>query len=171
MWLNAYERGKQMKEKTKLVTIDDVQYQIGRFSAQVGSWILGRTLNAGARDAIEKMKALGEDFNPSATAQPIEKPDVETQIRRMTTSAFGAMSLEERSTIQQKCIEKCCRMEGPDNNTAMPLANGNGVIRGDIADDLQLVLRLEMEVLIFNFSDFFEQGGFNALLQTPAPRT
>lgn len=161
-----------MKEKNKLITIDGAQYQIGRFSAQVGSWILGRTLNAGARDAIEKMKALGEDFKPSGPAQPAPEPvDVETQIRRMTTSAFGAMSLEERSTIQQKCIEKCSRMEGPENDMPMPLANGNGVIRGDISDDLQLVLRLEMEVLIFNFSDFFEQGGFNALLQTPAPRT
>jgi hypothetical protein len=160
-----------MKEKTKLVTIEDTRYQIGRFTADVGSWILGRTLNAGARDAIEKMKALGEDFStPSAQAAPSEAPDVETQIRRMTTSAFGAMAFEERSTIQRKCIEKCARMEGPDGNMPMPLANGNGTIRGDVAEDLQLVLRLEMEVLIFNFSDFFEQGGFNALLSTPAPK-
>lgn len=163
-----------MKEKTKLVTIEDTNYQIGRFAADVGSWIIGCTLNAGMRDAIGKMKMLGEDVRQT-TPQPVEQPaepdDIEFKIRRTMTSAFSAMTLEERSIIQRKCLEKCSRMEGPESNTPMPLSNGNGVIRGDIADDLRLVLQLEMEVLIFNFFDFFEQGGFNALLQTPAPRT
>jgi hypothetical protein len=32
-----------------------------------------------------------------------------------------------------------------------------------VADDFGLIIRLTMEVLAFNFADFFEQGGMSAL--------
>jgi hypothetical protein len=157
-----------VKDKTKRVTIDDTQYQLKRFAPDVGSFILSRILSAGTRALIETMKALGDVQPPtSALGEPVPEPQVEdheARIRQMATSAFGVMSFDERSMIQRRCLEACSRLEGED--TPMPLANSSGTI----IDDLQLVMCLELEVLVFNFQDFFAGGGLNALLKTPAPR-
>lgn len=154
-----------MKEKTKLVTIDGVTYQLKRFMPDVGSFILGRVLNAGATATIQRMKALGDILAdiPQPTTPP-EEVDVDTQIRRTASTAFGAMTFEERTQIQRKCMEACARME---EDAPMPVSNANGMI----LDDLTLVMRLELEVLVFNFHDFFAEGGLNALLKTPAPQS
>jgi len=162
-----------VKDKTKRVMIDGTQYQIKRFAPDVGSFILGRILNSINKVLIETMKAFGDavrDVQPAPATSPAAAPtqeQTEERIRRMATDAFGVMSFEERSVVQQKCLQVCARVETHSEETLMPLANANGCL----VDDLQLILRLELETLVFNFYDFFAEGGLNALLKSPAPRT
>lgn len=158
-----------MKDKTKIVVIDNTQYQIKRFAPDAGSFILGRILSAGSKAMIQTMVALGDVQAPTSAlaAEPTEPVEVdrEVEIRRMANSAFGVMSFEERSMIQRKCLEVCSRLEG-DDDTPMPLANANG----SLVDDFQLAMQLELETLVFNFYDFFAAGGLSALLKSTAPR-
>lgn len=159
-----------MKEKTHLLVIEDADYQIERFNPVVGSYVLGRILHWGTKAMLDQVRSMG----PEAMAQvvgaaapsspPPEEPSPDARIRRMVMEAFGMMPLEERTIIQRKCIEVCSRLEGDD---PMPLGNASGML----ISDLHLVMRLEMEALVFNFTDFFAQGGPKALLQAPAPRS
>lgn len=162
-----------MKEKTTRVSLDDTQYQIKRFSPEVGSFILGRILNSGTKALFETMRALGDLASPTGedspgpgtgAGVPEPEPTAEEKIRRMATSAFGVMTFEERAMIQRRCLDVCARVENDD--VLMPVSNSNGTI----LDDLQLIMRLELEALVFNFNDFFAEGGLSALLKTPAPR-
>lgn len=168
-----------MKEKTKEIVVDEVRYQIRRFRPDVGSFILSRVLSAAQRAVIERMKSIGDvDFSviasvPASVPEPELDPvavteAIDSKTRLTVTNAFGVMGQEDRSMIQRRCLESCSRLEGVED-APMPLANANGTL----VDDLDLTLRLELETLVFNFSDFFARGGLNALLRTPsaAPRT
>lgn len=149
-----------MKDKTKVVSIGDDEYQLKRFAPDVGAFILNLILNAGAKAIIERMKLL-RDIPPPDAGEKIEPPapDPDGEVRRMASTAFGGMTFEQRSMVQKRCLDACARME---EGSPMPIVAASG----PLIDDLQVIMRLELEVLAFNFTDFFAAGGLNALLKT-----
>lgn len=152
-----------MKEKTKQVVIGDAEYQLKRFPADVGSFILGRLYSGARLSAVAMIKAIGEVTAPTGEIS-VSAPEPDLQIRNMADRAFGALPFDERALVQRECLKACARME---NDQPMPIIAASGCL----IDDLELLLRLEMEALVFNFHDFFAGGGLNALLKSPAPRT
>lgn len=160
-----------MKEKSKIVEIDGTRYQVRRLMPDVGSHILSTILTAGLRGARGMSSA--EEASPSVGEQKAEPP-VEDVVRVMVLAACGEMDFATRRFIQTKCLAVCSRMESANDGPElpMPIVNDAGVWAiTEIRDNLSLVLRLEMEALVFNLSDFLEKGGMKSLLETRTSKT
>ncbi len=149
-----------MKQKTKNVEIDGTKYQIRRFLPDVGSYLLMRIIGAG-------IKTDAGDATNSASGKEVvrgEVPGGEDLARAVIFAAFlRGLDFETHCFVQAQCLAVCARLEGPDG-LPMPIVNAAGVWAiHEIKDDTPLVLRLETEALVFNFTDFFAGGGLNAL--------
>jgi hypothetical protein len=54
----------------------------------------------------------------------------------------------------------------------MPLVSDDGRWTYlEVAEDIGLVMRLTVEVLVFNLADFFSGGGLGILMGSPSPKT
>ncbi len=157
-----------MRERTKTIRIEDTEYQIRRFTPAVGSFILAKIMSAGAK-AIEQAaeNAKAPENTPPQQAE-IEMPDPEVIVRALAGGAlFGSvLSIDDHKTIQSECMKVCARVEPRnDQDFPMPIVNDKGTWAiAEVRDNMQLVLRLEMETLVFNFVPFFEAGGLKGLL-------
>lgn len=154
-----------MKEKTKRVVIDDVQYQIGRFSPEVGSYIALNIL--GTLVKAQKSPISPEDGSTGQNPQQeTEERDPQEIVKGMTFAAYlSGLEYDLHCFIQKKCLEVCSRLEGPPNELLpMPLAK-----LPDVLQDMPLVMRLETETLAFNLADFFGAGGLSAMTGNPQP--
>lgn len=151
-----------MKQSTKILEIDGTRYRIARFRLEVASYILGRLFRAIARPGAGQAEAEA-DVKVSNI-----KPSAEEIARAMIGAGlFGDMDRATRAEIQGECMRVCSRME---DELPVPLSNGKDLI----IDDLGVVLRLEMETLVFNLTPFFESGGMKVMDQPAAsssPRT
>jgi hypothetical protein len=149
-----------MKQKTKIFEVDGTRYQIARFKLELASYLLGRIVRA-----VKIEGPRGE----AATEQPgakQEKPEPEAIARVMIAAGlFGDIDRATRAEIQNECMRACARLEGDD--LPMPLSNGSELL----IDDLGLVLRLEMETLVFNLTPFFASGGLTALGAQSVPNS
>ena len=147
-----------MKEKNKIVTIEGVPFQLGRFNPYVGTHIIMKLIGA-------VIKAGGES---SAVNSPPSDTGTKTisgedTARTICSAAFlGNIEQDFHEYVERQCMAIICRMEGPNGDIPMPIANSNSLL-SDIHDDPALILRLTMEVLAFNYADFFERGGMKAL--------
>jgi hypothetical protein len=138
-----------VKQSTKILEIDGTSYQIGRFRLELASYILGRLFRAIPRTA--------DTAAETAPREPQGKPAADDIARAMIGAGlFGDMDRATRAEIQNECMRVCSRME---NDLPVPLSNGKDLI----VDDLGLVLRLEMETLVFNLTPFFNSGGMKVL--------
>jgi hypothetical protein len=148
-----------MNEKTKIVEIAETRYQLRRFTPDVGSFILMQIIGASLKGQ-ENVEARPEAAPPAS-----EQPKGEDLVRAVTFSAFlHGLDFEAHRFIQGRCLALCSRMEGEAGQEApMPIVNGTGVALPELRDNMQLVMQLEMEVLVFNFSDFFAGGGLKNL--------
>jgi hypothetical protein len=155
-----------MKQKTKVVEIDGTKYQIRRFLPDVGSYLLMRIIGAGIKgdagdsgNSAERKEATGE------------VPSGEELARAVIFAAFlRGLDFDTHQFVQQHCMQVCARLEGPDS-LPMPLVNAGGVWAiKDVQDDTALVMRLQVEALTFNFTDFFATGGLNALAGAQSSR-
>lgn len=154
-----------MKQKTKVIEIGGTKYQIRRFLPDVGSYLLMRILGAGIRQ-----DARGSDNTNSASGKEGGQniPGGEELARAVIFAAFlRGLDFEMHQFVQQQCMQMCSRMEGADE-VPMPLVNAGGIWAiKEIAEDTPLVMRLETEILAWNFTDFFDQGGLKALAGNP----
>ena len=137
-----------MSAKTKIVTVQDKQYQIRKLRPNIGSFIITRVMAAG----------VGANSGG-------DTPD-----KSLLTSMFAAflrgIDFDTFSFIQNNCLAVVARMEqiadGP--LVPMPITTDTGVFAAlDIAEDLSLVMALTIESLLFNLSDFFEGGGLKPM--------
>ncbi|HEX4209511.1 MAG TPA: hypothetical protein VHY56_03895 [Candidatus Binataceae bacterium] len=129
-----------MPEPTKDVQINGASYQIGRFTARDGSWILMQILT----------KML-----PSAVAN---------QLNGMGGLASGrsAMSEEEFASLQGHALAVCRRYE---NGVPMPVfLRPNTWAIKELEYDVVTVLGLTVNALAFNLSPFFKEGGLTQIL-------
>lgn len=148
-------------EKTRIVEIDGTQYQLARFSAEDGSYILMQILGTVARATDQNPPA---STNGNAQAESAARAPDEI-IKGMTFAAFlNGLSYEAHCFIQKKCLSLCSRIEGSPA-VPMPLAG-----LPEVRNDMQLALRLEVETLCFNFSDFFAKGGLQATMGSQPSR-
>lgn len=148
-----------MKQKTKIFEVDGTRYQIARFKLELASYLLGRIVRA---VKIEGPRDEGSTEQPGAKQ---EKPEPEAIARVMIAAGlFGDIDRPTRAEIQNECMRACSRLE---DDLPMPLSNGSELL----VDDLGLVLRLEMETLVFNLTPFFASGGLSALGAQPVPNS
>jgi hypothetical protein len=147
-----------VNEKTKVIEVSGVRYQLRRFAPDAGSFILMQIIGAGTKGQTGEAPAT-DSVTPKA-----ERPSGEDLVRAVVFSAFlHGLDFDMHRFVQAKCLSLCSRLEGPDGDTPMPLANATGQVNPALQDDMGLVMKLEMEVLVFNLSPFFEGEGLKAL--------
>lgn len=152
-----------LKPKTKTVDIDGTRYQLRRMGPDVGSFILMKFMGAMAQRMSTAAPAAQEATEPDSAIATNE--DI---VRGIAVAGMsGAFDLETHSLIQRECLMTVSRLEDKDGTELpMPIMNSSGAYAvPEVKEDIALVLRLQMEALVFNLSSFFEQGGLNALAE------
>jgi hypothetical protein len=151
-------------EKFKYVTIGENQFRIGRLTPAVGSYVLGQIMNANLK-RLADLRSSGV-IRPPDNALAVPEPSSEGLVRAAAMAAFlGGLDLDTHVKIQQLCLAQCSQMsQNGSESPPMPIATAEGTLVPEI--DVVLAVRLEMEVLVFNLSDFFAQGGLSSLVQT-----
>jgi hypothetical protein len=157
-------------QKTKTLQVGDARYELRRFDPATGSYILMQLVGSAVKAA---QAAIAEG---AVVEDPKEPKPPEEQVRGLVWMTYlNSPEFEMHKFVQDKCLACVARVESPPNGggeVVMPISNGNGAILPDVRDDVALVMKLEMEVMVFNFSDFFAGEGLNALRgTTPPPRT
>jgi hypothetical protein len=151
-----------VKEKTRIVPIGEARYQIGRFNPEVGSYILKSLVMSLISGDREQSSAAVSDLPPSVAAA--EAPSGEDSARPLIFAAFlKQLDFNMHKFISRQCMAVVACMNG---DAPMPIANGAGVLVPEVRDDLSLVMRLEIETLMLNFSDFFVHGGLAGMAGT-----
>ena len=149
-----------MNEKTKIVEVNGASYQLRRFAPDVGSFIVMQIIGAGLKGVSEGPAPSADSVTPKA-----EQPSGEDLVRAVVFSAFlRGLDFDMHRFVQTKCLALCSRMEPQgDQLVPMPLMTALGVAIPELREDMELVMKLEIAVLVFNFTDFFAGGGLNAL--------
>lgn len=142
--------------KTITVKIQDRDYEIRRFPPDLGVFILMKLLGAGIRGSDV---AANVELPEVPEGQPVIKQSGADTVRAITSAALmGGISFDLVQFIQKNALALCSRFEG---TMAIPIATGAGVLLPEIAENLPLVMKLTEEALVFNFADFFDQGGIS----------
>lgn len=124
------------------VEINGVKYQVGRFKARTGSWIVAQILTKMLPSFIER--ALAKE----AGAQ--------------LASGRALLSEEEFENIQGHALAVCRRYEG---GIPMPVfVPPNTWAIKELEYDLMTVMALTAHALVFNVTPFFAEGGLSQLL-------
>lgn len=124
------------------VEIGEHTYQIGRFNARAGSWVLMQILT--------KMLPSGIESNLNTAGLPIGR---------------AAISEADFHNIQDHCLSVCRRYE---RGVPMPVfvpQSKTFAIR-ELEYDLGAVMALTIQALVFNVSPFFSGDGLTQLLQS-----
>ena len=126
-------------ELTKDVDIAGVTYQIGRFTARNGSWILAQVLTKILPSAMEG--GLG-------TAA--------------LSSGLAAISEDDFASMQSHSLAVCRRYE---NGVPMPIfIRPNTWAVKELEFDLVAVMALTVHAMTFNLNSFFEGDGLSQIL-------
>lgn len=149
---------KSMKPKTKVITVAGANYQLSKLSPEVGSFILWKIIG-GVRKAVETASPATQ-VEPAESAKT-ENQDFEAKTRGMISIALGTMDLELHALIQKHAIAAVSEwVLAGTTEVGRPLVSSDGRwANPEVRDNLMVVNRLVMELLVFNLSDFFEQGG------------
>ena len=152
--------------KTKLVTLNGQNFQIGKVPPEAGGFILLRMIGANIQAG-----SLARDKNSAApTAKP--EPDKvlitgEEMVRATVFAAFlSGLPFEEFKFVQQSCMKAVAWLSNPKAvNVPMPVMNDYGAWAfEEVGDDIGLVMQLTMEVLVWNLEGFFAAGGLANLM-------
>lgn len=124
------------------VEINGTKYQVGRFKARDGSWVVAQVLT----------KML-----PAFLEQAFAK---ETGANLASNRAM--LSEEEFVNLQGHALAVCRRYE---NGVPMPVfVLPNTWATKDLEYDLTTVMALTIHALVFNIAPFFAEGGLSQLL-------
>ena len=131
-----------MTPATKTVTVGGSEFQIGRFTARNGSWII-------AQIATKMLPAVIEKALAQASGAPL-------------AANRATLSEEEFSNIQGHALAVVRRLE---NGVPMPvfLLPNTFAVR-ELEYDLVTVIELTIHALVFNLTPFFEDGGLSQIL-------
>lgn len=161
-----------MSAKTKIVELSGARYQLGKMAPDVGSFILMSMIGAGIKAGNLGGESSQTPPQGGRAAETVSaEPRGEDMVRAVAFAAFlRGLDYEQHRFIQQKCLAICSRMEG-EPEMPMPIVSGTTWAIPEIRDDISLVMKLEIEALVFNLSDFFDAGGLNTIMagsQVPA---
>ena len=132
-------------EDTKVVEVKGASYQLRRMMPDDGSFILCRILAAGM----------------TAESVQSQAPDAGV-IQHMLGAFLRNLDLETFKIIQHKALSVVSRLE---DGQPMPLVTDNGVFADqELRRSISLAMALTVHSLVFNLSDFFLEGGLDALL-------
>lgn len=147
-----------MRARTTTIEIDGATYQLSRFGPELGSFIVNLLLGAALKKAAQLSSGVQEQEAP-------EKPPEDSGRGLIQIALMGGLGREEHGLIFSECMKKISRLEGPDGQKIpMPIVSARGDFAAkDLEDDLPLLTKLQIEVLVFNFSDFFARGIGSAL--------
>ena len=151
--------------KTKVISIGEHRYELRKFLPAIGSFILMKLLS-GATTGVDSEGRPSE----APDTKEFSETDWEKFVRGIVISATArGLDLGTHELIQRTCLTFCSRLETTGDSTVpMPIVNSNGVISiPELRDDMQTVLKLEIESLVFNYASFFKHGGLNALAGEP----
>jgi hypothetical protein len=155
-----------MKEKTKIITIGETRYQIRKLAADSGSYIFARAMSVANKAASE----APQDQNGDA---PSKTPSPEEMARIVAVGfIFRGEDFAMHKFAQKYTLAACSRLERHENSPQdqpFRVADDNGnIIIPEVKEDVSLVMKLEVEVLTFSFTDFFSTGDLSALVGTQA---
>jgi hypothetical protein len=138
-----------MHEQTKDVEIGGARYQVGRFSARDGSWVLMKLLPL------------------ITTALSATKPENDEAAIAFFARVIGQIGQTDEETfrkIQEHALAVCRRLE---NGVPMPVfLRPNTWAVKELEYDLVTVLALTANALVFNLSPFFSDGGLKQLFES-----
>lgn len=128
-------------ETSKNVTISGVEYQVGRFKATTGSWILAQLLTKMLPSAVEShFQSVG------------------------LANGRAQISETEFENIQSHCLSVCRRYE---NGVPMPIfVRPDRWAVKELEYDVVAVLTLTINALVFNLQPFFSEGGLSPILSS-----
>jgi hypothetical protein len=134
---------------TKDVEIGGLRYQIGRFRARDGSWVLAQVLTKMMPTMLEA--ALRKKSSATLPAGRVQ------------------IAEDEFANIQAIALSVCRRYN--DAGVPMPVfVRPDTFAAPDLEYDVVAVMRLTIEALVFNLSPFFADGGLSQILQSlPVP--
>ena len=149
----------------KTVPLHGNEYQLGRLPSDVGAFILMRMIGAG----INAGSLATPDVEPAV--KPDHEPTGEELVRAVCFAAFlRGLSFEDLCFVQRKCMGVVAWLNAPglDGKPIPVLSDDGRWVFPEIGSDLQLVMQLTVETLVFNLSDFFSGGGLGSLMGTPS---
>jgi hypothetical protein len=156
-----------MHETTKTIEIADMRFQIRRLPADVGSFILMQLMGAAASGAAHMVGDM-KDVPAQEKEQTgeIKKSTGADTVRTLAMAAFmRGINFEAFRFVQRQCLLLVSREDATLG--FIPIMTDDGrwepVSSSKIGASLDIVMKLTMEVLVFNYSDFFEQGGMDSL--------
>lgn len=149
-----------MKTKTKEIQIGDNSFQLRKLDPEAGSFILMRMIGA----LQSGVAASTGEANATPTG---EVPSGEDMVRAVAFGAFfRGLDFEMYRFVQKHCLACVSVLKG---DAPIPIVSDGGAWVATEVDsgDVAAIMRLTVEVLVFNFADFFDQGGFGSILDTP----
>jgi hypothetical protein len=151
-----------LQEKLKTVELDGIEYQMGRLPADAGSFILMRLMGAGLTGG-----SLGKPLEDTPADVAAVAPTGEEMVRAVCFAAFmRGLSFEDLRFVQRQCMMVVARWElTAGQRVPMPVMSSTGQWAvAEVGENVGLVTRLMIEVLVFNLSDFFSGGGAGSLM-------
>lgn len=153
-----------MHAKTRTVDVLGQRYQLRKLPADVGSFILMRLIGAASSAAAHMNQGNAET---QQAPESDKKPSGEDIVRMLVTAGLmNGIAFEEFRFIQNNVLYMVSREEGEAG--FLPIMADPGRWAGakleeQIGDNHPLLMRLMMEMMVFNFADFFDQGGIDGL--------
>ncbi len=149
-----------MNTRSKVVELSGHTFQINRLPADAGSFIFMRLLGVSVRmQANEPERA-----DKKESTETLEQARItgEMRVRAMTFSVFsGGIAFDEYRFIQRACMESTYIVQ-QRAGASFPLpimADGRWTADGAaVESNVGLVMKLTTEVLVFCFSDFFDES-------------
>lgn len=144
-----------MRENTKNVTVNGRTFQVKKFDARTGSFMLFKV--AGLLSPLFK----GFDLNKLQKAEKPEDIGLNLDISGLM-GQLGGLSESDFTYVQDKCLQACSEVL-PSGLT--PVLNANGTFGAiGLEDDTITVLALTAHVLMFNLRGFFSGSPLASLL-------
>lgn len=134
-----------MRDIEKVFDLGEEKYRARKFSALDGSVVL---------------KFVAEKCIPVFTALQSVEDNGDDQFISLLSKTLVSISNEEIQRLMIDCLNHCDKsLKGG----YCPIMRGNDFAIKDLEYDTITCIKLCAQVLIFNFSDFFGEGGLNFL--------
>lgn len=144
-----------MHENTKNVTVNGRTFQVKKFDARTGSFMLFKV--SGLLAPLFK----GFDLNKLLQVKKPEDIGFNLDIAGMMAQ-LGGLSEEDFNYVQEKCLQACFEVL-PSGLT--PVLNANGTFGAiGLEDDTITVLALTAHALMFNLKGFFSGSPLASML-------
>jgi hypothetical protein len=148
-------------EATHDISVGGNRYVIGRFSAEIGSFLLNRLIKT-FRKMIADMKQEQSEEGIEEVAEP--EGFSENLIETLVTE----LDFEDFKNIQRHALAVVSRWDdtNPERPILMPIQLRTGVFAfKDLGENIDVVRHLSSKALHFNLAPFFTKTGLKAMMK------